>query len=203
MSSKAKYLPADERRAIIVESVITLAGLKNPSEITTAAIAQHMHLTQGALFRHFSNKESIWQAVMEWVTEQLLYRIDEASKDRKSALEALEAMFITHIEFAIEYPGAPRILFGELQRSEQTLAKLAVHQLIQNYSERLWRLMERGKANQEFSPTLDSQAACMLFIGTIQGLVIQSLLAGDVSRMRTDAPRVFAIYTQGIIRSQK
>jgi AcrR family transcriptional regulator len=162
-----------------------------------------MHLTQGALFRHFSNKESIWQAVMEWVAEQLLYRIDEASKDRKSALEALEAMFITHIEFAIEYPGAPRILFGELQRSEQTPAKLAVHQLIQNYSERLWRLMERGKANQEFSPTLDSQAACMLFIGTIQGLVIQSLLAGDVSRMRTDALRVFAIYTQGIIRSQK
>ena len=203
MSSKAKYLPADERRAIIVESVITLAGLKNPSEITTAAIAQHMHLTQGALFRHFSNKESIWQAVMEWVAEQLLYRIDEASKDRKSALEALEAMFITHIEFAIEYPGAPRILFGELQRSEQTPTKLAVHQLIQNYSERLWRLMERGKANQEFSPTLDSQAACMLFIGTIQGLVIQSLLAGDVSRMRTDALRVFAIYTQGIIRSQK
>ena len=90
-----------------------------------------------------------------------------------------------------------------MQRSEQTLAKLAVHQLIQNYSERLWRLMERGKANQEFSPTLDSQAACMLFIGTIQGLVIQSLLAGDVSRMRTDALRVFAIYTQGIIRSQK
>ncbi len=163
MSSKAKYLPADERRAIIVESVITLAGLKNPSEITTAAIAQHMHLTQGALFRHFSNKESIWQAVMEWVAEQLLYRIDEASKDRKSALEALEAMFITHIEFAIEYPGAPRILFGELQRSEQTPAKLAVHQLIQNYSERLWRLMERGKANQEFAPTLDSPSCVYAF----------------------------------------
>jgi len=203
MSSKAKYLPADERRAIIVESVITLAGLKNPSEITTAAIAQHINLTQGALFRHFSSKESIWQAVMEWVSKQLLYRIDEASKNSESMLKALEAIFITHTEFAIEYPGVPRILFGELQRSERTPAKHAVHQLIQNYSERLWRLMERGKANQEFSPTLDSQVACMLFIGTIQGLVIQSLLAGDVSRMRTDALRVFAIYTQGIIRSQK
>ncbi|MCD8478288.1 MAG: hypothetical protein LRY68_10735 [Sulfurospirillum sp.] len=53
MSSKTKYLSADERRAIIVESVITLAGLKNPSEITTAAIAQHINLTQGALFSPF------------------------------------------------------------------------------------------------------------------------------------------------------
>ncbi|HQV42048.1 MAG TPA: TetR family transcriptional regulator, partial [Moraxellaceae bacterium] len=33
-----------------------LAGLQNPSEITTAAIAKHMNLTQGALFRHFPNK---------------------------------------------------------------------------------------------------------------------------------------------------
>lgn len=202
MSSRSKYLPADERRAIIVESVIALAGLQNPSEITTAAIAQHMNLTQGALFRHFLNKESIWQAVMEWVSDSLLSRIDGASKNLTSALEALEAIFMTHIEFAIEYPGAPRILFGELQRAEPTPAKQAVQKLIQNYSERLNRLMERGKANQELSSTLDSQAACMLFIGTIQGLLIQSLLAGDVNRMRSDAPRVFALYRQGIIRNQ-
>jgi AcrR family transcriptional regulator len=48
---------------------VALAGSQNPSEITTAAIAKHMNLTQGALFRHFPNKEAIWQAVMEWVAE--------------------------------------------------------------------------------------------------------------------------------------
>jgi len=37
-----------------------------------------------------------------------------------------------------------------------------------------------------------------LFIGTIQGLVMQSLLAGDVTRIRRDAPRVFDIYRRGI-----
>jgi hypothetical protein len=38
----------------------------------------------------------------------------------------------------------------------------------------------------------------MLFIGTIQGLVMQSLLDGDVERIRRDAPRAFAIYCRGI-----
>lgn len=47
MISHAKHLPADERRAVIVQSVITLAATNNPSEITTAAIAKHMGLTQG------------------------------------------------------------------------------------------------------------------------------------------------------------
>ena len=43
-----------------------------------------------------------------------------------------------------------------------------------------------------------SATAVVLFIGTIQGLVMQSLLAGDVVRMRAQAPAVFAIYRRGI-----
>lgn len=45
-------------------------------------------------------------------------------------------------------------------------------------------------------------AAALLFIGTIQGLVMQSLLAGDVTRMRRDATGVFAIYRRGIKSSR-
>lgn len=37
-----------------------------------------------------------------------------------------------------------------------------------------------------------------LFIGAIQGLVMQSLLAGDVERIRREAPSVFSIYRRGI-----
>ena len=40
--------------------------------------------------------------------------------------------------------------------------------------------------------------AATLFIGTVQGLVMQSLITGDMERMCADAPRVFAIYQRGI-----
>jgi hypothetical protein len=59
-------------------------------------------------------------------------------------------------------------------------------------------LIEQGKASGEIDSRLDAEAAGVLFIGTIQGLVMQSLLAGDVERIRRDAPRVFAIYKRGI-----
>ncbi|MCB1870209.1 MAG: TetR family transcriptional regulator, partial [Gammaproteobacteria bacterium] len=88
MNRRSKNLPAEERRAVTVEAVVTLTASKNPSEITTAAIARQMHLTQGALFRHFPNKEAIWQAVMEWVAERLLARIDHAAQGIESPLAA-------------------------------------------------------------------------------------------------------------------
>ncbi len=198
LDTHSKHLPADERRAVTVEAVIALAGTQNPNEITTAAIAKHMNLTQGALFRHFPNKAAIWQTVMDWVAERLLARIDRSARGIASPLAAMEAMFMTHVEFVVEHPGVPRMMFGELQRAESTPAKKMVQTLIQRYGERLQRLIAQGKACGELSATLDNEAAATLFIGTIQGLVMQSLLAGDVERIRRDAPRVFAIYRRGI-----
>ena len=198
MAARAKHLPADERRAVTVAAVIDLAGSQNPSEITTAAIAKHMHLTQGALFRHFPNKDAIWHAVMEWVAEHLLHRVDQAAQSIASPLAAMEAMFMSHVEFVVAHPGVPRMMFGELQRPGSTPAKRMVHTLIQRYGDRLQRLIEKGKSSGELSPSLDDQAAATLFIGTIQGLVMQSIIAGNVERMLIDAPRVFAIYRRGI-----
>ena len=198
MSGHSKHLPADERRAATVEAVVDLAAEQNPSDITTTAIAQRMGLTQGALFRHFPTKDAILQAVMAWVTERLLARVDKAAEGTTSPVAALEAVFMTHIDFVSEHPGVPRMLFGELQRPGETLPKRMVQTLIQHYGERLHRLLEAGKAQGELDAGLDVDAAAVLFIGTIQGLVMQSLLAGKVCRIRRDAPAVFAIYRRGI-----
>ena len=191
-------LPAEERRALTIEAVIELAGSQNPSEITTSAIAQQMSLTQGALFRHFATKEALWQAVMEWVQDQLLARIDQAAHNIKSPLAAMEAMFMSHIEFVIEHPGVPRMLFGELQRAEPTPAKRVAHMLVQRYAERICTCIEQGKAIKEISLEVDTRSAATLFLGTVQGLVMQSLLTGDIQRIRTEAPGVFIIYRRGI-----
>lgn len=198
MPSRQKHLPADERRAVTIAAVIELAGSRNPSDITTAAIAKQMQLTQGALFRHFPNKDAIWQAVMAWVAERLLRRVDEAAEQSSSALAAMKAMFLGHVEFVVAHPGVPRMIFGELQRPDATPAKRMVETMLQRYRERLRRLVEKGKKSGELSSSLDADAAATLFIGTVQGLVMQSLIAGDVERMRIEAPRVFAIYRRGI-----
>lgn len=202
MSEAPKYLPADERRAVTVEAVIDLAAERNPSDITTEAIASRMKLTQGALFRHFPNKEAVWQAVMEWVSARLMGRVDDAAQQAASPLAALEAVFMAHIEFVTAHPGVPRILFGELQRPTDSPAKRIVRALVQSYGERLALLIEAGKASGEVAPEVDTAAAAALFIGTIQGLVMQSLLAGDPQKMRVAAPSAFAIYRRGIRSSR-
>lgn len=203
MENNAKHLPADERRAVTVEAVIALAAEQNPGEITTAAIARHMGLTQGALFRHFPSKDAILQAVMEWVAERLLARVDKAAQEAASPIAALEAIFMTHIDFIAQHPGVPRMLFGELQRAGDTTAKMMARTMLDRYGKRLSALIEQGKVQGELAAEVNTAAAATLFIGAIQGLVMQSLLAGNTERMRAGAPGAFAIYRRGIGRCEQ
>jgi len=202
VNERPPHLPAEERRAATVQAVIDLAGEQNPAEITTTAIADRMGLTQGALFRHFLSKDAILEASMSWVSERLLTTVDKAAESAASPAAALEAMFMTHIDFVAKHPGVPRMLFGELQRAGDTLAKRMVQTLLRQYEQRLRRRLEEGKTQGELDANLNVDAAAVLFIGTIQGLIMQSLLAGKVGRIQKDARAVYAIYRRGIGAAQ-
>jgi len=198
MDAVARHLPADERRAVTVETVVELAAEQNPSEITTAAIATRMGLTQGALFRHFPTKDAIWRAVMDWVAERLMGRVDRAARSAASPLGALEAIFMAHVAFIAEHPGVPRMMFGELQRPGDSATRRMVQALLERYRDRLRALIEQGRASGELDPEVDPDQAALLFVGTIQGLVMQSLVAGDVQQVRRDAAGAFATLCRGI-----
>jgi len=192
------HLPAEQRRVVTVEAVIALAAGQSPESITTAAIAKHMNVTQGALFRHFPSKEAIWQAVMAWVAERLLARLERAAQGHHSAQARLKAVFHAHIGFVAEHPGVPRLLFGELQSATATPAKRLAQTLLQQYGKRLREIITTGQAQGEISAEVDCAAAATLFIGMIQGLVMQSMLAGDLARLQADAPGAFSLYWRSL-----
>ena len=197
MSSHTLHLPKAERQASTVQTVIQMAAEQNPEEITTSAIAKKMGLSQGALFRHFPSKEAILQAVMAWVADKLLQRVDEASRG-KAPLDALESVFLAHVHFVLAHPGVPRMLLGELQRSKATPAKQMARTLMASYSQKIRVLIRQGVAVGELRVDVHEKVAATMFLGVIQGLVMQSLLADNNKDIEPQAIEVFKIYKRGI-----
>lgn len=199
MSTEATRIPAGERRTATIESIVAPAAQCKPGEITTTAIAERMNLTRGALFRHFLAKDATWEAVViGWVSERLLSRTDRAANAAASPLAGLEAVFMTHIDFAASHPGVPLMMFGELQRTQRSPAKRVAQESMRRYGERLRLLIAQGKLRGEISAQVDSHAASALFIGLAQSLVMQALLGGRLEGVRACAPGAFAIYRRGI-----
>lgn len=184
-----------------VKAVLELAAVQNPGEITTTEIAAQMGLSQGGIFRHFSSKDEIWRTVMEWVATELHSRVARAAESANSPISSLEAMFMAHVAFAIEYPGVPRMLFGELQKTESTPAKIAVASLLERYGKLLTLKLEQGKSCGEVDCAISIEPAVALFVGAVQGLIIKAVLFGDVGYLSQGAPEVFALFRRAIRKS--
>lgn len=189
-------LSADARRAATVETVIGLAAATNPADITTAQIAAQMGVTQGALFRHFADKQAIWAAVMDWTATTLLARFDAVSG--VTPIERLRAMFATHIDFVVTHPGVPRILFGELQRDGDAQGKMCVRALMAAYRERVTNLLTEAKTRSLVAERVDISAASTMFLGMVQGLVMQAMAASDFTTMPAVSGRLFDLYLDGL-----
>lgn len=86
MPSMSKYLPAVESFAALLMAVINLSAKQNLRGIITIAIAKHMKLTQGVLFRHLSGKAVIRVSVMDSVAKRLPARIGLAVQKAVTAL---------------------------------------------------------------------------------------------------------------------
>ncbi len=186
------------RQAGLVEAALRLAAQRSPADITTGDLAHAVGITQGAVFRHFPNKEAIWLAALDWVTATLMARLQAAAAAQPSALAALQAVFIAHVDFVIAYPGVPRVIFQDLQQPGDSIPKARVRGLMQQYRQLLMRLLVQAKDEQTIATNVDFTGASVLFIGSIQGLVMQSMISGDMASMATLAPGVFAIYQRGL-----
>lgn len=148
-------------------------------------------LTYTALLRSFYRNESFLDTVMEWVAKRLLKRIDKAIAKSSTPLMGLEAVFMANIEFVTSYPELPRLLLSELQKQQHTVAKKMAKKLLSHYSTRLHALFCDAKVQGELPSDLDVDTAVTTFVGSIQGLVVQSLLLDDPDFIRREALNVF------------
>lgn len=190
-------LTTDQRQREIVATVLALARERGPDAITTQAIADRMGLTQGAVFRHFPDKQAIWLAVFAWVRESLGAAIAAAVEKADSPLAKIERAFLAHVAFIAENPGVPRVMFHEMQYPGDSPVRTEVRAMINSYRQRLTLLFTQAKAAGELPRDLDATLAPVSFIGAVQGLVIEASLAGDEAGMAKRSRKLFALLLDG------
>jgi AcrR family transcriptional regulator len=194
---RRRRLHTDERQREIVAAVLELARERGPDAITTHAIADRMGVTQGAVFRHFPDKEAIWVAVFAWVRETLGATIAAAVAKADAPLATIERVFVAHVAFLAAHPGVARVLFHELQYPGGSRVRDDVREMIGGYRRRIARLFRAARAAGEVAPDLDASIASTLYIGAVQGLVIEASLAGSETRMVRQAKRAFVRLCDG------
>jgi len=193
----------DARQREIVAAVLALARERGPDAITTQAIAERIGVTQGAIFRHFADKEAIWLAVFAWVRAALGAVFAAAVAKADTPLARIEQAFLAHVAFIAANPGVPRVMFHELQYPGDTPARMEVRAMMGEYRKQLALLFKQAVAAGELPADLDTALAPVLFIGAVQSLVIQAALGGDEAGMTKRARRMLPLLLHGYCGGEK
>jgi len=193
-----KRLSSEERQGEIIRVAIELAAEKGVDSVTTQNMADAMKLTQGAIFRHFATKDDIWVAVMQWIRERLMKTLNKAAADATDPLDAIQRMFLAHITFISKHPAIPRLLFSELLHKKNSKLRQLIQEIISGYEAKIAGLLETAKSQSMVSADLDSKSAAVLYIGMIQGLVMQKSIFGEKRSMLQEAEKTFPIFLHGI-----
>lgn len=191
-------LPTEERQSEIIRVAVELAAEKGVDSVTTQNMADAMKVTQGAIFKHFATKDDIWVAVMRWIREQLMKVLEKAAAEATDPIDAIERMFFAHIAFISKHPAIPRLLFSELLHKKNSKLRELIQEIISGYEAKIAGLLETAKKKALAPPDLDSRSAAVLYIGMIQGLVMQASIFGGKRLLLDEAKKTFPIFLHGI-----
>jgi AcrR family transcriptional regulator len=193
-----KRMSSEDRQSEIIRVAVELAAEKDVSSVTTQDMADAMQLTQGAIFRHFSSKDEIWLAVMHWIQRSLMAVLSKAAANASDPLDAIERMFLAHVSFINKHPAIPRILFSELQHKKNGKMRQLIQEIMSGYEGRIAGLLDDAKAQSLVDAGLDIKSAAVLYIGMIQGLVMQVSIFGGKRSLLQEATKTFPIFLHGI-----
>ncbi len=82
------YENTEVRRRQIADAALLVIAQEGLSRFTTRAIAAHLDITDGTLFRHFRNKTEIVLAAMDRLEEMMFDTMPEPGPDPVACLEA-------------------------------------------------------------------------------------------------------------------
>ncbi len=185
---------SEDRQQEIVEAVLKLTAERGVESITTGLVADRLGLTQGAIFRHFPNKEALWVAVLEWLKIRLG---DLFARREPDPLDELERIFLAYLRFIHEYPAMPRLVFSDTFHHTYPSLHVQVREMVADCETRLERLIREAVAVGQARSGHEA-AAAKLLLASIQGLAFQSAILGLVQDPRALGPHLFSLWRTGL-----
>lgn len=189
---RAAATPAAERRAHAVQALLDLARHTAPDQISTAAIAERMGVSHGALFRHFPSRDALWAEAVAWATAELDARFDACALP--SPMAHVAALMACHAAMLSDNPGLVRMLFAELQRPATSLARETGKSFMQRFRGRLKTLLTAAQAEGSLDSQLDPEEVAGLLVASQQGLVLQALAHDGFADLNERSRRAVALF---------
>jgi AcrR family transcriptional regulator len=151
----------------ILKAVAVL--LEDPSrKITINRLAKEIHVTDGAIYRHYRSKDDIFEAILGYMEANLLTPLNAAQKQSTDTYRRLENVFNSYMEFLDGHPGLARMLLGHGATEAPNVAE-RIKLLNAKLRAQVAQILKFGQAQGVLRPGVSPEQGTELFYGLVVG----------------------------------
>ncbi|MBF0213748.1 MAG: TetR family transcriptional regulator [Magnetococcales bacterium] len=182
-----------ERRDEILKAVMTLLE-KGNRRVTTAELAAEVGLSEAALYRHFTGKDAIFQALTNYLRDHLLRPVDGGGS--VSAVARLRQQFEQHLKFFADHPGLCRIFLveGVMTRAESQ----AMSRIVQEYGRQVEKIMAAAQEAGELTAGLNLPDAANFYVGLLQAATLRFVMSGFTASPMRELNASWGFFCRGV-----
>ncbi|GAB4402542.1 MAG: TetR/AcrR family transcriptional regulator [Bacteroidia bacterium] len=160
--------PLSERQFEIIAAAGRILSASGVSGLTIKRLAQEMHFTEGAIYRHFASKEDIVLAMLAYLAEDMDQRLSRIVAAAQAPPATLEATFADQFAFFARHPHFVVAVFSDGLMAESRRINAAILRILQIKTKHLLPVIEQGQRQGFFTTDLPPEALAHIVMGTIR-----------------------------------
>ena len=168
------------RKEEIVRAALSIVEQSGLDKLNINDIAAKIELVPAAIYRHFTGREEIVAALIEYIDKRLKNNLSQVNNVTDTPIAKLKALFELHVALLKEEAAIPRVLYYILSSDRTPDLKASMMSAVGFYVQQVKKLLIQGQEKGEISPDIDITAAAMMFLGMVQPLAIMSQVNKEV-----------------------
>ncbi|MBG0780122.1 MAG: TetR/AcrR family transcriptional regulator [Desulfotignum balticum] len=163
----ARKTDTEQRREQITQAALDLINDQGVSGLSIAGIARRVGIVPSALYRHFTSKDAVLDAVLDLIQQRLLDNVAHVRRKTPVPLKQLNLLFSRHTAMLSENRAIPHVVFSDAVYNGQPDRKAKVAQIITAYLKEVEFIIESGRQDGTICKAVIPATAAVMFLGLI------------------------------------
>lgn len=171
-----------------------MIGRHGLTRLNVGSVAKEVGLVPSALYRHFTGREEVIDAVLDLVRERLLSNVRAVRDEADDPLEQLRRLLLRHMTLVRDNEALPRVVFSEDVYAGRPDRKARMFNAIEGYLQQVAGIVRDGQRTGRIRKDVDASTVSVMFLGLIQPAAILWHMSGgtfDVTRHTSRAWQIF------------
>jgi len=164
------------RQEQIKQAVLDIIYTEGLKKLSTRNLAQHIGMSEGAIFRHFAKKQDITLAIVHDVQKDLIGSLRSIAFSNLDPEERLNRFLCHTVKYLTNNKGITMLMFSEASRNYDVILKEGLQHIFNSQKQLVSAIILDGVAIEKWDGNIPVEYIADMYIGIPLSLNIELVL---------------------------